>query len=293
MSIIHNIFDAHSHIHLDELSLVNYAKSHLMADITSGIIMIDPYINEIKCGKKKHHSIIRQHHMYQEALCVECKMSIAQDSNFYRQYNHKLLQCTQVLKEQGFTPFPFITTIANTYAINSEVDYFLKLDKPFYGIKIYTGTSADVLNNCTFNSDYPLIIHTGLWENQFPKTMLQFCERYNGPILIAHFAMFDISFIKQLKNRPNIYFDTSPAICAYQRYLIKKNNGGFIDSNGIEYVEDMYYKLIDLVGVDKIIWGSDYPIGDVSRELKIVQELNIENADKQALLSINAMRFLG
>lgn len=55
----------------------------------------------------------------------------------------------------------------------------------------------------------------------------------------------------------------------------------------------MYYKLIDLVGVDKIIWGSDYPIGDVYRELKIVQELNIENADKQALLSINAMRFLG
>lgn len=292
MSLIHKIFDAHSHVHLDEYSLMNYVKSHLMANITRGIIMIDPYINEIKCSTKKHHSIIRQNKKGQEAICVECQKPVAQNSNFYRQYNLKLLQCTQSLKEQGFTPFPFITTIANTYAINNEVDFFLNSNLPFYGIKIYTGTSADVLNKCTFNSDYPLIIHTGLWENQFPKTMLQFCDRYRGPILIAHFAMFDLSFIKELKNKPNIYFDTSPAICAYQRYVINKNNGGFINSDGIEYIEDMYYKLIDLVGLDKIIWGSDYPIGNVSGELKIVQGLNINDIAKQALLYGNAMRFL-
>lgn len=290
------IFDAHSHIvNVDKSSLQfhDYVDAHIKANVKSGIIMIHPYLEEIKCQKnRKHHPIIKVVDQKQEAFCSECGTLICRNKNFYRRYNAILLDSIPQIKEMGFVPFPFVTCISDSYAINDEVEFFEKQKSNFYGIKIYTGTSSNTLNNCSFNSNYPLIIHTGLWENQFPMSMLHFIERYDGPVLIAHFAMFDVDFIKRIKDKTNVYFDTCPAICAYNRYFIEKRNVGFVNFDGICNIEDLYYKLIDIVGIKKVIWGTDYPIGNVQDEINVVERLSLCESEKADLLYNNAMHFL-
>ena len=296
MNKIGQIFDAHSHIINVNKALLqykDYVDTHIKSNVNSGIIMIHPYIEEIKCKQnRKHHPIIKAVNQKQEAFCSECGTLVKREKSFYRRYNSLLLEYTPIIMETGFIPFPFITCISDSYSINDEVEYFENINKSFYGIKIYTGTSSNILNNCSFNSHYPLIIHTGLWENQFPMSMLHFIEKYEGPVLIAHFAMFDVDFIKRIKDKSNVYFDTCPATCAYNRYFIEKRNGGFINCDGIRQIEDLYYKLIDLVGIKKVIWGTDYPFGNVQDEINIVDRLLLCKAEKKDLLYSNAMRFL-
>jgi len=59
------------------------------------------------------------------------------------------------------------------------------------------------------------------------------------------------------------------------------------------YTPQVYRQVIQLVGADKVLFGSDYPLLAPSRLLKEIKGLDLAEEDKNLLLAGNALRLLG
>jgi predicted TIM-barrel fold metal-dependent hydrolase len=71
----------------------------------------------------------------------------------------------------------------------------------------------------------------------------------------------------------NVYFDTaaSPFLCR----------------------EEVFPQVLNLVGMDRVLFGSDFPVMPASRLLAQIDSAGIPEESKQAVLSGNARRLLG
>ncbi len=59
------------------------------------------------------------------------------------------------------------------------------------------------------------------------------------------------------------------------------------------YSPQIYNQVIQLVGADKILFGSDYPLLAQSRLLKEIKSLDLPEKTERLILSGNAQRLLG
>jgi predicted TIM-barrel fold metal-dependent hydrolase len=59
------------------------------------------------------------------------------------------------------------------------------------------------------------------------------------------------------------------------------------------YTPDVYTRVVQLVGEDKILFGTDYPLLAPSRLLNEISSLNLPEETKRLILSGNAQRLLG
>jgi len=75
------------------------------------------------------------------------------------------------------------------------------------------------------------------------------------------------------KAMKNVYFDTA--------------------ASPFLYSPDIYNHVIRLVGADKILFGSDYPLMPPSRLLKEIEALDLNQESQELMLSGNARRLLG
>lgn len=106
---------------------------------------------------------------------------------------------------------------------------------------------------------YPLI-------TQFPGLTIV-CSHWGGGLLF--YAL--MPEVKKVMH--NVYFDTA--------------------ASPFLYVPQIYEEAIRLVGEDKILFGSDYPLLLPSRLLDEIKSLNLPEKTKSQILSENARRILG
>ncbi len=59
------------------------------------------------------------------------------------------------------------------------------------------------------------------------------------------------------------------------------------------YKSDVYKRVVELVGENKIFFGSDYPLIPQRRFLKEIRGLELQENTKQKILADNARRLLG
>ena len=59
------------------------------------------------------------------------------------------------------------------------------------------------------------------------------------------------------------------------------------------YSPQIYNQVIQLVGADKILFGTDYPLLTPGRLLKEIDSLDLPEETKSLILSGNAQRLLG
>jgi predicted TIM-barrel fold metal-dependent hydrolase len=59
------------------------------------------------------------------------------------------------------------------------------------------------------------------------------------------------------------------------------------------YTPQVYNQVIQLVGADKVLFGSDYPLLAQSRLLKEIKSLDLPEETERLILSGNAQRLLG
>jgi predicted TIM-barrel fold metal-dependent hydrolase len=59
------------------------------------------------------------------------------------------------------------------------------------------------------------------------------------------------------------------------------------------YSPDVYNQVIQLVGADKVLFGSDYPLLPPRRLLGEIEALDLNQETKDLMLSGNALRLLG
>lgn len=292
--MIYKIFDAHIHMNVNSIDGVNaFLELQHKFGVSEGIVMIDPFLKEFKCPNGENHYVcIRpKSNKNDELYCTICQKKIGSAENIFRESNIQLIKKIEELNTLHQTSYyPFITVGASSRMIVEESTYFDEhFNDGYFGLKIYTGLSFEILNRVSYNSKKPLLIHTALrYENQHPRNMLNFLLDYEGPVLMAHFARFDRETIKILKRKKNIYFDTSPASLLFDTFYKKKQG-----NDGIYNKEDIYYRAIDLIGTDKLIWGSDFPFGKMEEELYLLENITLTSEERMNICYNNAKRFLG
>jgi predicted TIM-barrel fold metal-dependent hydrolase len=112
-------------------------------------------------------------------------------------------------------------------------------------------------------------------------------ERYPGlNLVIAHLGnnFFDES-VQMAAKYPNIFFDTSAVIPG------DENGEPLIKGNALSNLEAV--ELIRNIGVERVMFGTDYPWFNPIWDLKRFLKLDFSETEKEALLGGNAKRILG
>jgi predicted TIM-barrel fold metal-dependent hydrolase len=109
-----------------------------------------------------------------------------------------------------------------------------------------------------------------------PELLYRFIANFNGiPVVCAHWGgglPFYTLMPEVQKALGNVYFDTAVSPFLYR--------------------PEIYRHVSELIGADKILFGSDYPVLPASRLLKEIDEIGLSEKDKEKILAGNAGRLL-
>ena len=124
----------------------------------------------------------------------------------------------------------------------------------------------------------PILMHTGDKRYDFsnPNRLIPILEIYTGLTIIgAHLGGWSIweEASEQLKGIPNLYFDCSSTFYAVPPETAKR--------------------LILMLGTDRVMWGTDYPMWEPKAELEAFFSLGLSDEDNRRILSENAKRIYG
>jgi hypothetical protein len=110
-----------------------------------------------------------------------------------------------------------------------------------------------------------------------PDILYPFIKRFlDSPVVCAHWGggLPFYALMPEVKQAmSNVYFDTA--------------------ASPFLYSSQVYSQVVQLVGSDKILFGSDYPLLAQSRLLKEIDSLDLPQETKSLILSGNAQRLLG
>jgi predicted TIM-barrel fold metal-dependent hydrolase len=143
--------------------------------------------------------------------------------------------------------------------------------------KRITDTSYDKYLKLAADMKKPVVVHCGRWQEiagyQFP---LELIDKYPDLILIlAHLG----------GDQPSLYLE-----CAKEIKDVKFKNVYL----GTESVREFYFvnKVVNTVGPEKVIFGSDYNLGLPLTYIPIVDSLKISAAEKEMIFSGNILRLI-
>ncbi|WP_419658901.1 amidohydrolase 2 family protein [Desulfosarcina variabilis str. Montpellier] len=157
----------------------------------------------------------------------------------------------------------------------------------FYGCGIdgECQMSLDPIMDLCRERDVPVLLHTNeevghLYPGKTPNTMIQIYETVSrfpdNTIVLAHWGggIFFYHLLKKAvkETLKNVYYDTAASPFLY-------------DSRIYQYAKD-------LVGIDKVLLGTDYPLLKPARYFKEMTEGGLDEADRQIVCGDNAARLL-
>jgi len=110
-----------------------------------------------------------------------------------------------------------------------------------------------------------------------PDKLYRFVENFpDNTIICAHWGG-GLPFYALMPEVPevikNVYFDTAVSSFLYRPSVVRT--------------------VVDLIGPDKILFGTDYPLIQPQRLLQYVKEANLDQPAEEAILGGNAARLLG
>lgn len=136
----------------------------------------------------------------------------------------------------------------------------------------------------------PIVFHCGRVSNarlnQFADyaSILPVIENYTDlPIILTHMADGNVTDVKNAARQySNVYFDTSIVITGYKPLL---------DNNIPSWTDDsLVVDVINEVGSDRILFGSDYPWGNPIDDINRFFSLDLSAEQKSNILGLNSMK---
>ena len=108
-----------------------------------------------------------------------------------------------------------------------------------------------------------------------PKQLRAFLDKFpNITVIGAHFAGWSMweEATEKLAGTPNLYVDLSSSLYALSSETAKE--------------------LIHAYGVDKVLWGSDYPMWESVSEMEYFNKIDLTDEERKMILYENAARLL-
>lgn len=275
------LFDSHAHVAFGakdvrfrpEYTLETLIREMDRFHIDKSVIMINPLFKMFKCPKDNKHKITVQDTNKPGTLrlyCIHCGEVLYEGPDPMREFNLELIEATANHKDRFF---PMLTvTLANS-SIPTEVEFYeSNYPNLFTGYKLHPRICFRGLNEISiFPSKRPVLIHTGV---DYPptETNVEFVRKYQGSVLLAHAGRFDSDLIFLAKNFPNVYIDSAPSSLMFKGHItdLMPPFNTLIESPG-----DIYKYLIQEIGEDKVLFGSDVPWGNYEDEIEILRAANL------------------
>lgn len=286
-----HITDAHVHIAYVETKGPCKTFSAFMQDCNGAVDKAVVFLNPIYCG------LYPQGERVSVKDCGKDKLMFVKETDPkvlymgadpYRYENLALLYDCKGHK--NIMPYLYLAMSNNT--MKQELAYFDRLHKgEFFGIKVHPNLCNRKMSELNFDSPYPMIVHCGISENDNPMDIVEFAKRYSGNICFAHCARFNVEALMEIAKLPNAYIDISPL---YMLEGVASNGTDKYYASDItngKNVTNLVRNIINIIGADKIIFGSDYPWGKLTDAQKLYDELDLNDEVKDKIFYKNFERF--
>jgi len=196
---------------------------------------------------------------------------------------------------------PAVTVAPSSESVSGALRLARNNGRLIKAFKIMLGYGETSANNPVFgrvfdyaeSNEIPVMFHTGdtavangSLVDAHPLTLDALANKREGLKIVAcHFGnpWFD-DVAELVYKHPNFYADISGLAISGSRYI-----DGYFDWLAQRLNHAIYYA----GGVDKIIFGSDYPVTRPSRVISLVQRLEIDARDRRRILSENAKKVFG
>lgn len=277
--------DTHVHITLPnqevlhhKLSLGEYIMKLDEIGGGKGVLFINPFDNKYCCpnsmaDERLHKSKIINNDCRTYSIMCECCNSVHYTGeDIFREDNIRLLQ---MANESEMYALAFLT--APNLSIQNQVDFYEKHYPEFLGYKIHPTIMMFPADKLSINSKKTIVFHCGNDEFASPKQILKFAENYLGNVVIAHFARFDRQTLKEISQLENVWIDMSPftflfglrktrpeQLCDIWREIDDEDN-----------MKTMFDAVASCVGIERILFASDDPFGDLYKEKEFMDSLNL------------------
>lgn len=292
------IYDSHTHAStlLTEIAesphytfdkLVNDMNTH---GITKSLVMVNPVFRKFRCPLDIYHKVIVQDTEQKGILrlyCSVCDKILYEGPDPTRKYNEELITNTSNYPNRFFT---MLYLLMSNSSIPSEIEYFEnKYSTSFTGYKLHPRLSFRELDSIVaFPSKRPIVVHIGI---DFPEpiTNANFVKNYQGNIILAHVGRFHPGLLKLARTLPNVYIDVSPSSLIYQgreTHICEPFN------SKISEPADIYKYLIESIGEDKVLFGTDVPWGNYETELNILNSVNLSENTYNKITHLNLINAL-
>lgn len=137
---------------------------------------------------------------------------------------------------------------------------------------------------------FPIVFHCGRVSNARINNysdidmLVKVIKKYPKiPFVLTHMVDGNIGDVFKLADMyENVYFDTSIIITGYPS-LLEVNEPSWRDNEVVEYV-------VNKVGADRLVFGSDYPWGSPGHDLNRFMEMKLEDCQKSMILGENAIK---
>ena len=204
-----------------------------------------------------------------------------------RKYNVALINLTKPYRAQ-VRPFLYLSLCHST--LQAEINFFEKCyGNEFVGFKFHPWNDQVSVADFRLHSSKPILIHTGMRDLESAANAITFAQ--NNPdvkIVIAHAATLDENCLRKIAIMENVFVDCCPSV-----FMFKNRSSSLFSPEDIHSPEDIYYKVLDYVPIDKILFGSDSPWGNSKDELDVVSRLHISENVREQILYKNATELYG
>lgn len=263
------------------LALLNKARiidCHVHDQHNDGDIRVEfpvPFLPEIMCEKNHIVRCTECRNGSYIFSCINCGRKVLFKEDPYFPHNVNLL------KSAGGNEiiFPMITI---SPFINEEIGKYDKLfPGEIIGYKLHPNFSTYYLSKINIESSRILIIHCGIGQYDNANLLLDFAENYKGPVIIAHLGRLSESAFQRAKRLENVFFDCSSIGLIWKSY--QNDSYNLCDSCylGVFSSPDQLLKsVIDYVGVEKIVFGSDEPYGSFQEDINIIERISDDDKNK-------------
>lgn len=257
---------------------MDYIKN-IKAGLPVDFEVIDVHVHHGKAGGyllggPEGDDIVRTMDRLGMDLACCCGNSAASDWQFVNEHMAKSLD-KYPDKLRGYV-------VANPHYEDFDVDYWFKRSKGFIGLKILACVQGNVpIDAPGFDRFYeyadrhslPVLVHT--WVAQEVNEAMHAAEKYpNARFIIAHAGLTNLpaklALIEGMKKHDNVVMDTA----------ISDTYDG-----ALEWI-------VDKVGADRVLYGSDFITFECSHILGRVAMSRLTDDDKEKIFSRNAKQWL-
>lgn len=257
------------HLHPD-YSITKVLSDQARNHIDKSICFINPFVSKLLCPHNPRHKIRIVDSQTPGSIrlfCNDCNKVYFHGVDPIREFNITFMN--QVKNEPSIIPFIYLNVCPSN--INEEIEFYEHLfPGRIAGYKMHPTLSGRSVSEIHLEATTkPVLIHTGVEACATPKSGLAFAEQYTGTVILAHLARFNEEVLMKLGQKENLFVDTSPMTFLYDLVLKKPHriyDTSWI-SDSVVSIDVFYQRLFSKIDYRKVIFASDAPFSDCSKEI--------------------------